>query len=177
MAEYVDKSLAPHEQILMRGRWPIVHWVMAWAALIFLGWLIAGVFIFIYAAVVMKTTEFAVTDKRVILKRGWLNRRTEELAVQSVEGVHLVQSIMGRIFGYGRLIVTGTGDARIVFPPMARPVAFRRAIEAARSSGQEVRLNDDDREAIAQAAAVTEPETAPPARRRPKRRSFVGLLD
>ena len=55
-----------------------------------------------------------------------------ELAVESVESVQLDQSVWGRLFGYGRLLVTGTGDARILFPPMAEPVKFRRAIESGR---------------------------------------------
>lgn len=143
MAQYVDKSLAPGERILIRGRWPIVMWLAAWAALLVLGVALVGVLIFVMAAIHMSTTEIAVTDQRIILKRGWLNRRTEELAVGSVEGVNLEQSILGRLFGYGSIHVSGTGDAHIVFPPMARPVAFRRAIEEARKMGQEVHVVAD----------------------------------
>ena len=166
---YVDASLAPGEEILARGRWPGLFWFGTWTALIVLGVAIVGIFIFLRAAVVMNTTDFAVTNKRVILKRGWLNRQTQELAVQSVEGVSLDQSWWARLWNYGRVVVTGTGDAVIRFPPMADPVAFRRAIETARAQGAEVHLAAQDRDAIAQAAA---PET--PARRRPHR-GFIGL--
>src|SRR5690606_27158881 len=141
---YIDESLAPGETILQRGQWPGIFWFGAWAALILLGIILVGIFIFVRAAVIMKTTDFAVTDRRVILKRGWLNRRTQELAVESVESVSLDQSIMQRAFGYGRVIVTGTGDAVVVFPPMANPVAFRRAIEAARANGGEDHLAHDE---------------------------------
>jgi uncharacterized membrane protein YdbT with pleckstrin-like domain len=134
MAQYVDESLGANEQIVMRGRWPLAHWAMAWLILIVLGVVVIGVYIFIRRAVRMLTTEFAVTNKRVILKWGWLNRHTQELTVESIESVQLVQSIWGRIFGYGRLTVTGTGDARIIFPPMAEPVKFRRAIETSRGA-------------------------------------------
>ena len=150
---YIDESLAEGETILHRGKWPGIFWFGAWAALILLGIIIVGIFIFIRSVVIMNTTDFAVTSRRVILKRGWLNRRTQELAVESIEGVSLDQSIVARIFGYGRVVVTGTGDAVIAFPPMAHPVAFRRAIEAARAdSGGEVRLAPDDRDAIERAA-------------------------
>lgn len=174
---YIDESLAPGETILQRGAWPGVFWFGAWAALLLLGIVLVGVFIFIRAAIIMKTTDFAVTNRRVILKRGWLNRRTQELAVESVEGVSLDQTIIQRLFGYGRVVVTGTGDAVIVFPPMADPVAFRRAIEAARADASEVRLASDDREAIERAAndraANDEPVEEEPPRKR--RRSFIGL--
>jgi hypothetical protein len=129
---YLEKSLAPDEIVMVRGEWPTIHWIGAWAALLFLGIFVVGIVIFLRSWAVMSTTEFAVTNRRVVLKRGWFNTSTQELAVESVEGVRLTQSFWGKIFGYGHVIVTGTGDARIVFPPMAHPVTFRRAIEAGR---------------------------------------------
>jgi uncharacterized membrane protein YdbT with pleckstrin-like domain len=132
MRQYVDKSLGQDEHIVVRGRWPMVFWVTAWAALIVLGVVLVGVYIFVRSALTMLTTEFAVTDHRVILKRGLINRETHELAVASVEGVSLHQTVLGRIFNYGTLTVTGTGEAVIRFPPMADPVQFRRAIETGR---------------------------------------------
>lgn len=174
---YIDESLAEGEEIIQRGKWPAVFWLGAWAALIFLGVILVGVFIFLRAVIIMKTTDFAVTNRRVILKRGWLNRRTQELAVESVEGVSLDQSLVARLFGYGRVLVTGTGDATIVFPPMAHPVAFRRSIEAARQQTSEVRLASDDREAIERAAANDQESTVTQDAPRPRKRrnSFIGL--
>lgn len=180
---YIDESLAAGETIIQRGKWPGVFWFGAWAALLLLGIIVVGVFIFLSAVIKMKTTDFAVTNRRVILKRGWLNRRTHELAVESVEGVSLDQSLIARLFGYGRVVVTGTGDAVIAFPPMANPVAFRRAIEAARADcGGEVHLAREDREAIAHAAAgqanENEPEEVIEEDERPRRKqrsSFIGL--
>lgn len=186
---YIDESLADGETIIQRGKWPSVFWFGAWAALILLGVILVGIFIFIRAAIIMKTTDFAVTNRRIILKRGWLNRQTQELAVESVEGVSMDQSILARMFGYGRIVVTGTGDAVIVFPPMAHPVAFRRSIEAARADcGGEVHLARDDREAIERAATpeqanenepveIIEEEDLVKAERpqRKRRSSFIGL--
>jgi uncharacterized membrane protein YdbT with pleckstrin-like domain len=169
---YIDKSLAPGEEIVFRGRWPMIYWVGAWAALILLGVIIVGVFIFAAGAIHMLVTQFAVTDRRVVLKRGWLNVHTYELATETVEGVQLVQSIWGRIFGYGRVVVTGTGDAQIVFPPMAHPIAFRRAIEATRHGNTQVHIAPDDINAIGRAAAANDvaandvAEEEPPRSRR-----------
>lgn len=188
---YIDESLAPGETIIARGKWPTIFWVGAWLSLLLLGIILVGVFIFASMVIKMKTTDFAVTNRRVILKQGWLNRKTHELAVESVEGVSLDQSIWARLFGYGRVVVTGTGEAMIVFPLMAHPVEFRRAIEAARADcGGEVHLAREDRaalhraaEATADAANANEPEEvdveheAEPVReeRRRKRSSFIGL--
>jgi uncharacterized membrane protein YdbT with pleckstrin-like domain len=180
---YIDESLAPGETIIARGKWPTLFWVGAWLALLLLGIIIVGVFIFVGMAIKMKTTDFAVTNRRVILKEGWLNRKTHELAVESVEGVSLQQSVWARLFGYGRVVVTGTGEGTIVFPPMAHPVEFRRAIEAARAdSGGEVHLARDDRAAIERvavanedAANVNEPAIEVQEKPRRRRSSFIGL--
>lgn len=134
---YVQQTLGSHERLIIRGRWPLVFWLCAWAALLLLGIILVGIYLFARAAITMLTTEFAVTDSRVVLKTGWLNVRTQEISASSIEGVQLVQSIWGKLFGYGRIMVTGTGDARLVFPPMAEPIKFRRAIETARDEEDE----------------------------------------
>ena len=133
MSQYVDKSLAAGETILMRGRWPAIYWIMACAALVILGVLVVGVVIFLMMAIHMWNTEFAVTDQRVLLKRGWIARHTQELAVSNIEEVRLDQGLIGLLFGFGRVAVTGTGEGIIRFPPMADPIDFRRAIETARA--------------------------------------------
>lgn len=142
---YIDRSLAAGERVVCRGRWPLIHWLGAWAALIFLGIILIGVYIFIRAVVHMSVTEFAVTDRRIVLKRGLFNVHTKELATETIEGVQLVQSLWGQIFGFGRIVVTGTGDAQIVFPPMARPIEFRRAIETTRHANAQARAAAADR--------------------------------
>ncbi len=163
MANYVDKSLAHGEEILRRGRWPLIMWVWAWVmlalavalliwGLVAQGWqlwlfgILALPFLFMFASLAlrMSTTEFAVTTQRIILKSGWLDRKTAELAVASIEGVHLNQSIWERMWGYGKLVVTGTGDAVTYFPPMAEPVAFRRAIESSRAIGRDGHITDEE---------------------------------
>ncbi|MGD9980497.1 MAG: PH domain-containing protein [Hyphomonadaceae bacterium] len=178
---YIDQSLASGETVIQRGKWPVLFWIGAWLALLILGIAIVGVFIFVVAAVHMLTTDFAVTNRRVVIKRGLITRRTQELAVESVEGVSLQQSLLARLFGYGRVIVTGTGEATIVFPPMAHPVAFRRAIEAARADCGEVRVVREERvaseEGVRGGANENEREEAveeaPPRRKRHP--SFIGL--
>ncbi len=132
MADYITESLAPGERIVQRGRWPWLYWFGAWAILITLGWLVVGVFWFLYLVVKYQTTRWAVTDHRIILKRGLITRNTQELNVNNVEQVRVHQSVMGRLLDYGQIEVTGTGEGTIYLPPTTDPIAFRRAIETAR---------------------------------------------
>ena len=72
-------------------------------------------------------SEFAVTNKRVILKKGLYKRETLELMLNKTEGIKIQQGIWGRLLGYGTLIVT-TGGASNAFKLVASPQKFRKEI-------------------------------------------------
>ena len=79
-------------------------------------------------------TEIGVTNRRFILKTGFLTLKTQEIAIPNIESVQVQQGFWGKVFGFGRLSVEGTGVGAIKLPTIADPVAFRRAIENARSA-------------------------------------------
>jgi uncharacterized membrane protein YdbT with pleckstrin-like domain len=146
---YVDSTLLPDEQVTFRTS---IHWSIfirsASVVLLGLAFLIAGyhvdalrvvggVFIlaggafWLSAYIQRRTSEFAVTNKRIIVKVGILRRRTIELLLRQVEALEVSQSIFGRIFGYGTLLVIGTGGTREPFDRISAPLEFRRAAQAA----------------------------------------------
>jgi uncharacterized membrane protein YdbT with pleckstrin-like domain len=94
---------------------------------------IFGVLVFSKKMVAQATTEIAVTNARIIFKRGLIARYVGEINIDRIEGVNILQSIFGRIFNFGRLAVRGMGIGEVVLPPIADPIAFRQAIEKARS--------------------------------------------
>ena len=73
--------------------------------------------------------EFAVTNKRVIVKTGLISRRTLEMNLSKIESVNVDQSIMGRILGYGTITIIGTGGTRESFPKIAEPLLFRKKFQ------------------------------------------------
>jgi uncharacterized membrane protein YdbT with pleckstrin-like domain len=81
------------------------------------------------------TTEFAVTDYRVIYKTGLLGRHTLEMNRSKVESVDVDQSILGRLLGYGTIIVRGTGGSLEPIRHIAEPLQFRSHITAGDYSG------------------------------------------
>ena len=93
-----------------------------------------GLFAFASAMVIKATTEIAVTNSRLIYKRGLVARYVGEIAIDRIEGVNFLQGVMGRIFNYGRVVIRGMGVGEIVLPPIADPMKFRRAIEKAKNS-------------------------------------------
>ena len=77
-----------------------------------------------------QTTELAVTDRRVIYKTGILQRHSMEMNRSKVETVGVNQSILGRILGYGTVIVRGTGGSFEPIPFIGDPLNFRSHITA-----------------------------------------------
>ena len=82
------------------------------------------------AAVRRWTTEIAVTDRRIIFKRGLVRRHTIEMNMDKVETVDVDQSLAGRIFGYGDIVVRGTGSSIEPFRKIAAPLDFRNQVTA-----------------------------------------------
>jgi uncharacterized membrane protein YdbT with pleckstrin-like domain len=150
---YVQRVLQPNDTLIYATR---LHWliygravfllivaiVAAWGAtqvetaLQMILWAVAGgllalaVIDGIVAAIRRASTELAVTDHRVIYKRGIVGRYTIEMARSKVESVDVVQGILGRIFNYGTILVRGTGGSLEPFRNVEDPLRLRSAIIA-----------------------------------------------
>ena len=151
---YVDENLIAGEVVTYRGR---LHWTgllrpaALAAALMVLGlvgivygfrsagWSIfatiglivmaTGAVTLIKALIERRAAEFAVTNKRVILKTGVVRRRTAEMFLAKIESVGADQTILGRALGYGSIVLRGTGGSTEPFDNIDRPLEFRRQIQ------------------------------------------------
>ena len=83
-----------------------------------------------------RSSEFAVTNKRVIIKLGVLTTRSMELLLPKIEGIAVTQSLWGRLFGFGEIVVTGSGGTQEPFDGIQSPLDFRQAVQAATDGGQ-----------------------------------------
>lgn len=91
--------------------------------------LVIGSIVLALAAVRRNATEMAVTNKRVIIKVGYMTKRTIELFLSKIESVEVEQSVAGRIFGFGSITVRGTGGTNEPFTHVADPLEFRRQVQ------------------------------------------------
>jgi uncharacterized membrane protein YdbT with pleckstrin-like domain len=123
---YVDANLIAGEDVVYRAN---LHWIIFLPGII-LCVIVIGVFLLIGALIRRFTTELAVTNKRVIIKTGWLSRKTLEMNLAKIENIAVDQSIIGRLFGYGTIAVVGTGGTREPFHNIANPLEFRKAVQA-----------------------------------------------
>src|SRR4030095_14298297 len=90
-----------------------------------------GVLVIVVALVRRSSTELAVTNRRVIAKFGLIARSTVEMNLAKIESIRVEQTVMGRLFGFGSISVTGTGATMDPIHFIADPIAFRQAIQKA----------------------------------------------
>jgi len=138
---YIESNLLADERVVYKGK---LHWVIFLkpAMVILLGCIflpiqpIVGLIVLAIGCIVglpalidYLSSEFGVTDKRVVIKVGFVRRRTLELLLRHVEAISVDQSVAGRIFGFGSLTLTGTGGVKEMFNNVTAPLEFRRRIQ------------------------------------------------
>jgi uncharacterized membrane protein YdbT with pleckstrin-like domain len=92
--------------------------------------------ILLAAAVGVKTSELVITDRRVLIKVGFIRRHTFEMFISKIESVAVYQGMMGRIFDYGTVEIRGTGGSSESFATIAAPLQFRDAIQLVQSDSE-----------------------------------------
>lgn len=76
--------------------------------------------------------NIGVTNKRFVIKSGFIARSTGEINLESIESVSIDNTFLGRIFGYGTLRVTGRGNAHVEIPGLANITRVKRIVESAK---------------------------------------------
>ena len=151
--KYYQKVMRPDETLAFHTS---VHWMVYWPAILFLLLAVAAyavdvalnlegheamaciaaalvlavlaVIAFLRALLRRITTEIVVTNHRVIFKRGLFSRHTAEMNSSKIESVDVEQTIWGRIFGFGTVIIRGTGGSFEPLIGVASPLRLRNAI-------------------------------------------------
>ena len=89
---------------------------------------LVGVIMFVMAHLTRRFLILAATDKRIFVRSGWFYADMVELRYTQVESIELGIMPIGQIFGYGSVIITGTGQRRIIVPFVADAVQFRSKV-------------------------------------------------
>jgi uncharacterized membrane protein YdbT with pleckstrin-like domain len=74
-------------------------------------------------------SEFVITNRRIIIKTGFIARNTFEMNLSKIESVNVDQSVMGRILNYGSITIIGSGGTKETFHKISRPLEFRKAFQ------------------------------------------------
>jgi uncharacterized membrane protein YdbT with pleckstrin-like domain len=143
MGNYVESNLIAGEQIVYQTRLHPIVFLPAAAVVIAgigvgaaynpaggLGMLVMGVALAIGAWIRQWASEFAVTNRRIIAKVGFISARTIDINMSKVESVEVDQNIFASLFNYGTITVIGTGGTKEPFDLIDDPLAFRRAVQS-----------------------------------------------
>ncbi len=173
MAGYVEKTLAPDERVVARVNfnWTFSFFPVLWFAFgsapvvmyamiqfgsgvpfeeLKVGWwfvfasFLTGAAILTNHLIVLWTTEIVVTTYRFVYKTGLISRNTQEVSLNKIEEITLHQSVWGRLFGYGKLVLRGTGVGVISLPNIDDPIDIRKIIEKAKADLRK-ETNEDNR--------------------------------
>jgi membrane protein YdbS with pleckstrin-like domain len=128
---YIEESLSKGEEIarVFKHHWMVkaTIWLHFIFSLFTFGlWLPIA----IYQWLKWRSVEQALTNKRVILKKGIFSRKTDEMRIRSIEAISISQGIIGRIFGFGSVTVTGRGIGDVKLEWMEDPMRVKREIES-----------------------------------------------
>lgn len=127
---YVESSLSSDETIKLRGK---VSWLSQLLTIIVgictIPLMGGGLLMLFVVWLKIRSIEFAATDRRIIAKTGIIARRTYEINLKKVESVQVDQGILGRLFNYGTILVSGTGTTTAKIPAIDDPMIFRRRLQ------------------------------------------------
>jgi len=149
---YIEKNLMNAETILYRGKlhwivflWPVIWFIVAIKFFADGGNAAAASGLFVLIAIVTgiasfinyTTSEFGITNKRVIVKVGFIRRNSIEVLLNQVEGIQVNQGILGRILGFGSITISGTGGTKDPLHKISAPLEFRRKAQEQIASVQD----------------------------------------
>lgn len=118
---YFGPLFVPIDTLVFRN-WSFIE-------LVSVGVLLFAIYWFIGAFIFYRFSEYAITDRRVILKEGFIERRAVEIFLRRLEGINIEQTVVGRILDYGTLIVIGTGGTKDYYYNIPHPFAFRKIVQ------------------------------------------------
>ncbi len=128
---YIQESLSNGEEVkeLFKLHWfakiPMIIWIILAIPTLGVTLLLA-----LWEWLKLRNIEQGVTNKRVIFKKGIISRKSEEIKISSIETVEIIQGVIGRIFGFGTVKVTGRGISDLVFKNINDPMDVKRKIES-----------------------------------------------
>lgn len=135
---YTVNSSSSGERVLAwanESRWFIFSgWIFYTVLILFLAIGFGGITVLLYVFWIWDLiqrwfAEYAVTDRRIVFRRGVIRRVVREISVTGVEGVDLSQTVLGRLLGYGTVWVRGRGGIVVEFPRIGGAVKFKTLVQ------------------------------------------------
>jgi len=89
---------------------------------------IAVLAVLVFRTISYMNTEYGVTNKRLIMKKGLFFLTVTEIPTDRIESIYCYRGLLGNIFRYGTVSISGIGGKMPEFKMVHRPFALRRKI-------------------------------------------------
>ena len=153
---YIQRSLISGESLVYRTRlhWNVLIKPMIWGGVpvgagcavltsryAVAAWVLIplGLFLLIFAFINYFSSEFGVTNKRVLIKTGFMGTHSFEMLLAKVEAIGVDQTLVQKILNYGTIVISGTGGSKEKLPQIKGPFEFRRRVQEQIAAAPEIR--------------------------------------
>jgi len=140
---YIDDNLVSGEEVLYEAHISLLGFIVPGIMLASLWYIAAqihqafnilmifvGIYILGRIAIAVLSTEFALTNKRIVAKTGFVSRKSIEILLSKLESISVTQNVDGRIFGFGTVIVVGSGGTMQEFKMIDKPMELIKRVNA-----------------------------------------------
>lgn len=143
---YIDNNTLPGEQILYRTKKHYIVFLqpLLWtlgAVILSLngnpyvfktGLVFTGIALFFWIVTFLNysVSEFAVTNKRVMMREGFFIKHTNETRINTISNIGVDQNIFGQLLNYGVIIIKTYGGDDDPFMDIDNPFEFKKFLQA-----------------------------------------------
>lgn len=144
----IEENLLPNEKVMLAVK---PHWILfidgfliaifamviyrltiklspTASTIAFFAIFLSGIAIGFLDAIAYFTTEFGLTDKRIIARSGWIRRYSIEMFLLQVESISIKQTFLGRVLNFGTITFVGTGGTKEFFRAIPNPLELRKRV-------------------------------------------------
>lgn len=140
---FIERNLLPDERIFFATKkhviiffYPVVVFIIAIYAFQYMNanpllghvkWIPILIALLIFSSVWLEyaTSEFVITNKRILMREGFFYRHSTELRLNTISQVNVGQSMFGQMLDYGTVSLNAFGAADS-FNIIAHPMQFQR---------------------------------------------------
>jgi len=119
MSQYIRTHLISNEHIIFETTY---HWIIFTSVF-------AIVTLFLSPIIQFNTSEFCITNRRIVVKLGFIRLKITEMSLSKVESIEVDQNLLGRLLGYGTLSFHGTGGTVEKFFYVKQPLEFKNEFD------------------------------------------------
>jgi uncharacterized membrane protein YdbT with pleckstrin-like domain len=142
---YIDKNILTDEKILFRTKKSLIIFLnpLCWtiAAIICfthsnpyivkVAWApaIASLFFWLNQFIQYMCSDFAITNKRILMREGFFYRHTNDTRLSTIANVTVNQSLLGQAINYGTVLINTFGGEADPFSQIDKPVVFQKILQ------------------------------------------------